>query len=190
MLDPALLRPGRFDRQVFLDLPDARGRVAILAVHLRGKPLEPGFDPLSLARLCVGFSGADLANLVNEAAIKAARANRLFISGRDFSEAFERILSGPTRPSRVMSPQEKRIIAYHESGHAIVGHLLPNADPVAKVSITARGRALGFTRSNPTEDRYLTSRSQLEDRIAVALAGEAAERLVFGYPTTGSSDDI
>ncbi|CAN5662783.1 hypothetical protein BH23CHL7_BH23CHL7_14510 [soil metagenome] len=190
VLDPALLRPGRFDRQVILDRPDMKGRLEILKVHSKGKPLDKQIDLQTVARQSPGFSGADLANLVNEAAILAARRNKKVISTPEFSEALERVVAGPERKSRVISDQEKAIIAYHEGGHAIVQRILPKTDPVAKVSIISRGMALGYTMGLPTEDRYLQSKSEFEDKIAGMMGGNAAERLIFGDTTTGSSNDI
>ena len=190
VLDPALLRPGRFDRQVILDRPDLRGRVAILKVHTKGKPLDKAIDPENLARQSAGFSGADLANLVNEAAILAARRNRKVIGMPDFNEALERIVAGPERKSRIISDAEKRIIAIHEGGHAVVQRILPKCDPVNKVTIISRGMALGYTMALPTEDRYLQSKTEFEYKIAGLLGGNAAERLVFGDTTTGASNDI
>jgi len=190
VLDPALLRPGRFDRQVILDRPDLRGRVAILKVHTKGKPLDKTIDPENLARKSAGFSGADLANLVNEAAILAARRNRKVIAMPDFNEALERIVAGPERKSRIISDAEKRIIAIHEGGHAVVQRILPKCDPVNKVTIISRGMALGYTMALPMEDRYLQSKTEFEDKIAGLLGGNAAERLVFGDTTTGASNDI
>jgi cell division protease FtsH len=190
VLDPALLRPGRFDRQVILDRPDMKGRVAILRVHSKGKPLDKGVAVEDLARQSPGFSGADLANLVNEAAILAARRNRKTIQMPDFEEALERIVAGPERKSRVISEAEKLIIAYHEGGHAVVQRILPKCDPVSKVTIISRGMALGYTMALPTEDRYLQSKSEFEDKIAGLLGGNASERMVFGDTTTGSSNDI
>jgi cell division protease FtsH len=190
VLDPALLRPGRFDRQVILDRPDMKGRMAILKVHTKGKPLDKLVDVEVVARQSPGFSGADLANLVNEAAILSARRNKKTIGMSEFTEALERIVAGPERKSRVISDQEKLIIAYHEGGHAVVQRVLPKCDPVAKVTIISRGMALGYTMALPTEDRYLQSKSEFEDKIAGLLAGNAAERLTFGDTTTGSSNDI
>ena len=190
VLDPALLRPGRFDRQVILDRPDMRGRVAILKVHTKGKPLDKGIVIEEVARQSPGFSGADLANLVNEAAILSARRNKKVIGMNEFSEALERIVAGPERKSRVISDEEKRIIAYHEGGHAVVQRILPKCDPVAKVTVISRGMALGYTMALPTEDRYLQSKTEFEDKIAGLLAGNVAERLVFGDTTTGASNDI
>jgi cell division protease FtsH len=190
VLDPALLRPGRFDRQVILDRPDMRGRTAILRVHTKGKPLDKNVTIEELARQSPGFSGADLANLVNEAAILAARRNRKTIGMPEFEEALERIVAGPERKSRVISDAEKLIIAFHEGGHAVVQRILPKCDPVNKVTIISRGMALGYTMALPQEDRYLQSKSEFEDKIAGLLGGNVAERLVFGDTTTGSSNDI
>jgi cell division protease FtsH len=190
VLDPALLRPGRFDRQVILDRPDMKGRVAILKVHTKGKPLDKAVDVEGVARQSPGFSGADLANLVNEAAILSARRNKKVIGMSEFTEALERIVAGPERKSRVISDAEKLIIAYHEGGHAVVQRILPKCDPVNKVTIISRGMALGYTMALPTEDRYLQSKTEFEDKIAGLLGGNVAERLVFGDTTTGSSNDI
>jgi cell division protease FtsH len=190
VLDPALLRPGRFDRQVILDRPDMRGRVEILNVHTKGKPLDKGFDVQGVARQSPGFSGADLANLVNEAAILSARRNKKVIGMSEFQEALERIVAGPERKSRVISDAEKAIIAYHEGGHAVVQRILPKCDPVSKVTIISRGMALGYTMALPQEDRYLQSKTEFEDKIAGLLGGNVAERLIFGDTTTGASNDI
>ncbi len=190
VLDPALLRPGRFDRQVILDRPDMRGRTEILKVHTKGKPLDKGVEVEGVARQSPGFSGADLANLVNEAAILAARRNKKVIGMSEFQEALERIVAGPERRSRIISDAEKAVIAYHEGGHAVVQRILPKCDPVAKVTIISRGMALGYTMALPTEDRYLQSKTEFEDKIAGLLAGNVAERLIFGDTTTGSSNDI
>ena len=190
VLDPALLRPGRFDRQVILDRPDMKGRVAILKVHTKGKPLDKGFDVEGVARLSPGFSGADLANLVNEAAILSARRNKKVVGMSEFTEALERIVAGPERKSRIISDAEKAIIAYHEGGHAVVQRILPKCDPVQKVTIISRGMALGYTMALPTEDRYLQSKTEFEDKIAGLLGGTVAERLIFGDTTTGASNDI
>jgi cell division protease FtsH len=190
VLDPALLRPGRFDRQVILDRPDMKGRVSILKVHTKGKPLDKGISIDEIARQSPGFSGADLANLVNEAAILSARRNKKVIGMSEFTEALERIVAGPERKSRLISDAEKKIIAYHEGGHAVVQRVLPKCDPVAKVTIISRGMALGYTMALPTEDRYLQAKTEFEDKIAGLLGGNAAERLVFGDTTTGSSNDI
>jgi cell division protease FtsH len=190
ILDPALLRPGRFDRQVVLDRPDIRGRQAILDVHAKGKPLSEDIDLMVLAKQTPGFSGADLANLVNEAAILAARRNKKKIGLDEFNEAIDRVIAGPERKSRVISDREKKIIAYHESAHALVGFYLPNADNPYKVSIVARGMAGGFTRYLPDEDRHLMMRSQCQDMLAALLGGHVAEEMVLGEMTTGPEDDI
>ncbi len=190
VLDPALLRPGRFDRQVILDRPDMKGRLEILRVHVRGKPLDKALDLESIARQSPGFSGADLANIVNEAAILAARRNKKVIGSSEFSEALDRVMAGPERKSRIISDAEKAIIAYHEGGHALVQRILPKCDPVTKVTIISRGMALGYTMALPEEDRYLQSKSEFEDKIAGLLGGNASEKLVFGDTTTGASNDI
>jgi len=192
VLDPALLRPGRFDRHVMLDRPDIRGRRAILEVHARNKPLDPGVDLEVLAKQTPGFSGADLSNLINEAAILAARQNRKLISMPHLEEAIARVIAGPEKKSRMMSEREKSIIAYHEMGHALVGMTLEHTDPVHKVSIVSRGMALGWTLSLPTEDKYLVSKAELLDQLAQILGGRCAEDLVLGEAniTTGASDDI
>ena len=190
ILDPALLRPGRFDRQIVVDRPDLNGRTGILKVHTRGKPLAKEIDIEVLARRTPGFTGADLANVVNEAALLAARFNKTEIAMEELEEAIDRVLAGPQRRSRVISDHEKKVIAYHEAGHALVSHALPNADPVHKVSIVARGRALGYTLTLPTEDRFLITRSELIDQLAMLLGGRVAEELIFDEPTTGASDDI
>jgi cell division protease FtsH len=190
ILDPALLRPGRFDRQVILDQPDIKGRKAILEVHAKGKPLEDSVNLETIAKQTVGFSGADLANLVNEAAILAARRDRKTIGMQELGESIDRVMAGPEKKSKVISPREKEITAYHEAGHALVGRKLPHADPVHKITIVARGMALGWTQFLPTEDRYLWTRSQLKDRLSSMLAGHAAEDLIFGEMTTGSHSDI
>ena len=190
VLDPALLRPGRFDRQVVLDRPDIRGRTSILQVHAKGKPLETSISLQTLARQTPGFSGADLANLLNEAAILAARRNKRKIGMSELEEAIDRVIAGPARKSRIISEREKAITAYHEVGHALVARMLPNTDPVHKVSIVARGQAGGFTMLLPTEDRYLWSKPQFEDVLAYALGGHVAELIIFGEVTTGASNDI
>lgn len=190
ILDPALLRPGRFDRRIVLDRPDVRGREAILRVHTRGKPLADDVDLTFLAKATPGFVGADLANVVNEAAILAARRNKKVIGMAEFKEAIERVLAGPERRSRILSEEERRIIAYHEAGHALVAHYLPKCDPVQKISIIARGMAAGYTLSLPEEDRTVISRSKFEDQLAFALGGRAAEELVFGEATTGAANDL
>jgi cell division protease FtsH len=190
ILDPALLRPGRFDRQVVLDRPDIAGRKAILEVHAKGKPLDKTIDLETLAKQTPGFSGADLANLVNEAAILAARRNRKAVSMLEFEEAVDRVVAGPERRSRIISGKEKLITAYHEAGHALVANFLQNTDPVHKVSIIARGMTGGYTRVLPREDRYLWTRSQFEDTLSWAMGGHVAEVLVFGEMTTGAENDI
>ncbi len=190
ILDPALLRPGRFDRQIVVDRPDLTGRTGILKVHTRGKPLAKEIDIEVLARRTPGFTGADLANVVNEAALLAARFDKNEIGMDELEEAIDRVLAGPQRRSRLISDKEKKIIAYHEAGHALVSHALPNADPVHKVSIVSRGRALGYTLTLPTEDRFLVSRSEMIDELAMLLGGRVAEEVVFNEPTTGASDDI
>jgi len=190
ILDPALLRPGRFDRRVVLDRPDMRGREAILKVHIRGKPIAPDVDLKVLARTTPGFVGADLENLVNEAAILAARRGSKVIEQRDFEEAIERVLAGPERKSRVISEDEKRIVAYHEAGHAVVMNALPEADPVHKVSIIARGMAGGYTLTLPEEDRTLLSRRKVFADMVGLLGGRAAEELVFDDITSGAANDL
>jgi cell division protease FtsH len=190
ILDPALLRPGRFDRRVVLDRPDVRGREAILRVHAKGKPLAPDVDLKVLARSTPGFVGADLENLVNEAAILAARRNKKIISQSELEEAIERVIAGPERKSRLISEEEKKIVAYHEAGHAVVGNAIPEADPVHKVTIVARGMAGGFTLSLPDEDRILMSRRKLFAEMVQLLGGRAAEELVFDDITSGASNDI
>jgi len=190
ILDPALLRPGRFDRRVVLDRPDMQGRKAILEVHVRGKPLEQDVDLMELARETPGFSGADIENLVNEAAILAARRNKSAVGMPELKEAVERVIAGPERKSRLINATEKNVIAHHEAGHALVMRHLPNADPVRKVSIVSRGMALGYTIHLPEDDRYLQSKGKFEDEVAGLLAGRAAEELAFGEMTTGSSNDL
>jgi len=190
ILDPALLRPGRFDRRVVLDRPDIVGRTAILKVHSKDKPLDEAIDLEVLAKETVGFSGADLANLMNEAAILAARRGKKAIEMQEFEESIDRVMAGPERRSRKISPKEKEITAYHEAGHALVARMLPNADPVHKVSIVARGMSLGHTRQLPIEDRYLLTRSQFKDMIAAALGGHVAEELIFNEMSTGAQNDI
>ena len=190
ILDPALLRPGRFDRQVVVDRPDREGRELILAVHAKGKPLADDIDLAVLARETPGFTGADLANLINEGALLAARHDKESISMVELEEAIERVVAGPERKSRVMSDDEKNITAYHEGGHALVGFALPKSDPVHKVTIIPRGRAGGYTKSLPIEDRYYMRRSELVDQLAMMLGGRTAEEIVFGDPSTGASDDI
>ncbi|WP_370327007.1 ATP-dependent zinc metalloprotease FtsH [Euzebya sp.] len=190
ILDPALLRPGRFDRQIVVDRPDIEGRKAILKVHARGKPLAPDADIEVLARRTPGFTGADLANLINEAALLAARRGMAEVTMASLEDAIDRVIAGPERRTRMMDDEEKRLIAYHEGGHTIVGHALPHADPIHKVSIIARGQALGWTLSLPTRDKYLVSRGELIDRLAMMLGGRVAEELTIGDYTTGASDDI
>ena len=189
ILDPALLRPGRFDRRVILDRPDINGRTAILKVHVSGKPLGELVNLETIAKQTAGFSGADLANLVNEAAILSARRGKKTIEMEELEESIDRVIAGPERKSRRISPKEKEITAYHEAGHALVARMLPNADPVHKISIVARGMALGYTKTL-AEDRYLMTRSQFKDMIATLLAGHTAEELIFNEMTTGAQDDI
>lgn len=190
ILDPALLRPGRFDRRVILDKPDMRGREAILNVHVKGKPLEPEVNLDTIAKATPGFVGADLENLVNEAAILAARRNKRTIGQTEFEESIERVIAGPERKSRIISEEEKHIVAYHEAGHAVVGHVIPEADPVHKVSIIARGMMGGFTLALPEEDRTLISRNKMKADMAFMLGGRAAEELVFDDITSGASNDL
>jgi len=190
ILDPALLRPGRFDRRVTLDRPDVKGREAILRVHVKGKPLEPDSDLASIARGTPGFVGADLENLVNESAILAARRNKKSIGQPELEEAIERVVMGPERKSRLISDEEKRIIAYHEAGHAVVGNAIAEADPVQKVTIVGRGQAGGVTWFRPDEDRILMSRKKMLATLAMALGGRAAEELIFDDITSGASNDI
>nr|MBA2751651.1 ATP-dependent zinc metalloprotease FtsH [Actinomycetota bacterium] len=190
ILDPALLRPGRFDRHIVVDRPDIEGRKQILQVHAQGKPIDDAVDLAVLARRTPGFTGADLANLLNEAALLAARYGRSGIGMVDMEAAIDRVIGGPERKTRVMSEKEKLVIAYHEGGHALVGHVLPHADPVHKVSILARGRALGWTISLPTADKYIVSRSELRDQLTVLMGGRTAEELIFDEITTGAANDI
>ena len=190
ILDPALLRPGRFDRRVILDNPDLKGRTEILKVHANGKPLDEDVDLERVARQTIGFSGADLANLVNEAAILAARRTKKLIALSEFTEAIDRVLLGPARKSRAITEQEKRITAFHEAGHALVAHVLPNADNPFKVTIVSRGQSGGHTRYLPEEDRNLWTRAQFSDMLAAALGGRVAEELVFNQLTTGAGSDI
>lgn len=190
VLDPALLRPGRFDRRITVDNPDAKGREEILKVHLRGKPLEKDVNVVNLARRTPGFSGADLANLVNEAALLAARREHSKIAMSEFESSVDRVVAGPERKSRLISDKEKGMVAYHEVGHAIVSELLPLADPVHKVSILPRGMALGYTMQLPLADKYLTTKSELMDDIAGLLGGRVAERLIFDEVTTGANSDL
>jgi cell division protease FtsH len=190
ILDPALLRPGRFDRQIVVDSPDLEGRRAILNVHAKGKPLAKGVDLEVLARRTPGFTGADLANLMNEAALLTARRGFKEIGMPQLEEAIDRVIAGPERKSRLISEDEKRVIAYHEGGHALVGHALPHADPIHKVSIIPRGRALGWTLALPEADKYLVTRSELRDQLTMLLGGRTAEELIFHDPTTGAQNDI
>jgi cell division protease FtsH len=184
------MRPGRFDRRVILDSPDIRGRTAILEVHSKGKPMEPEIDLTEIAKQTPGFSGADLANLVNESAILAARRNRKSISFDEMTEAIDRVIAGPARKSRVISPHEKKVVAYHEAGHALVAQLEPHADKVHKISIVSRGRMGGYTRFVPDEERTLQTKEQFRAIIAAAMGGRAAEMIKFDQITTGASDDI
>ena len=190
ILDPALLRPGRFDRHIIIDSPDIKGRKAILEVHAKGKALSPEINLEVIAKQTPGFSGADLANLLNEAAILATRRNRKDISMKELEDAADRVLAGPERKTRVMTPKERKAIAYHESGHALVARMLPNADPVHKVSIIARGVMGGWTRFLPTEEHYLWTKPQLEDRLAVSLGGRTAEEIALGEISTGAQNDL
>ncbi len=190
ILDPALLRPGRFDRQIVVDPPDLPGRKEILKVHLRGKPLDDDVDLDLLARRTPGFTGADLANMVNEAALLAARRNKKKIGMKELEDSIERVIAGPEKKSRVMSEEEKRLVAYHEAGHAVVGSLLPNTDPVHKISIIPRGRAGGYTLLLPTEDRHYVTKSRLLDEVTTLLGGRVAESLVLKEISTGAQNDL
>ena len=190
VLDPALLRPGRFDRQIVVDAPDVRGREKILAVHAKNKPIGPDVDLPRIAKLTSGMTGADLMNLMNEAALLTARRNKSHISMAEVNESMERLMAGPERKNRVMNEKTRRTIAFHESGHALVGHLLPNADPVHKITIVPRGRALGYTMSIPDEDKFLVSRNEMYDELAVFLGGRVAEEIFCGDITTGASNDL
>jgi cell division protease FtsH len=190
VLDPALLRPGRFDRQVQIDAPDLAGRHMILKVHSRGKPMSPDIDLMSIARRTPGFTGADLANVLNEAALLTARKNEKLIDNHSLDEAIDRVIAGPQRSSRLMSEKEKLITAYHEGGHALVAAALPGTDPVHKITILPRGRALGYTMVLPDEDKYSQTRSEMLDKLAYMLGGRAAEEMVFHDPTTGAGNDI
>jgi cell division protease FtsH len=190
ILDPALLRPGRFDRQVLIDAPDSKGRMAILDVHTRGKPLEKDVSLESIAKRTPGFSGADLANLVNEAAIMAARLDKKSIGLAQFEEAVDRVMLGPERKSRVRSAQENRMVAFHESGHALVAYMLKEFDPLFKISIVSRGMTGGYTAVLPDEELHLNTRSYLEKRLAMMFGGHSAEVEIFGEMSTGASDDI
>ncbi len=190
ILDPALLRPGRFDRQITVDRPDLDGRKGILRVHMAGKPFEADVDPDTIARRTPGFTGADLGNLMNEAALLATRRRKPRIDLTIVEDAIDRVMAGAERKSRVLSDHERKVIAYHEAGHALVGHVLQHTDPIHKVSIISRGRALGWTLALPEHDRYLRTRSQLHDDLAMLLGGRTAEEMIFGDPTTGAADDI
>jgi cell division protease FtsH len=190
ILDAALLRPGRFDRKVILDNPDVKGREAILLVHTKGKPLDADVSITTLAKTTPGFSGADLANLVNEAAMLAARNDRHSIGNAEFDEALDRVIAGPQRKSRVMTPQEKRLMAYHEGGHAVVAHFLEHHDPPQKVTIVSHGMTGGYTRFLPDEETHFRTPSMLRDQLCAALGGHAAEQLEFGEASTGPSNDI
>jgi cell division protease FtsH len=190
ILDPALLRPGRFDRRIVVDTPDAKGRQGILEVHTKGKPLAPDVDLEVLARRTPGFTGADLANLVNEAALLAARREKTSVGMVEMTESIDRVVAGPERKSRLISAKEKEMVAYHEVGHAVVQEVLPEADPVHKISILPRGLALGYTMAYPAQDKYVTAKSELLDDITGRLAGRAADELVFGESTTGAADDL
>ena len=190
VLDPALLRPGRFDRQIPVDRPDLKGRAAILEVHAKGKPLAKSVDLTDFAKRTPGFTGADLANVLNEAALLTARENAKVITTAALDEAIDRVMAGPQRKTRLMTEEERRITAYHEGGHALVAAALPHTDPVHKITIMPRGRALGYTMVLPDEDRYATTRNQMLDQLAYSLGGRAAEELIFHDPTTGASNDI
>jgi cell division protease FtsH len=190
ILDPALLRPGRFDRQIVVAQPDLAGRKGILRVHARGKPFAPDVDLDIIARRTAGFTGADLANVINEGALLTARHNGTQISMASLEESIDRVMAGPERKSVLLSEKERKLIAYHEGGHALVGHALPNADPVHKITIIPRGRALGYTASAPQEDKFLVTRSEMMDQLAMLLGGRTAEELVFHEPTTGAANDI
>ena len=190
VLDPALLRPGRFDRQIAVVRPDLKGREEILKVHAKTKPLSDEVELLNYARRTPGFTGADLANVLNEAALLAAREEKKVISNLQIDEAIDRVMAGPQRKSRIMSDDERRVTAYHEAGHALVAHALPHTDPVHKITIMPRGRALGYTMVLPDDDKYSTTRNQLLDQLAYSLGGRAAEELIFHDPSTGASNDI
>ena len=190
VLDPALLRPGRFDRQVIVDRPDLKGRTQILEVHAKDKPLAKNVNLKTVAKQTPGFTGADLANLLNEAALLAARKDNKRVSIKDIENSIDRVLAGPEKKSQLMSDKEKLIIAYHETGHALVGWALPNADPIHKVTIIPRGRALGYTQALPEDEKYLTSKAELKDKLAMLMGGRVAEEIIFADPTTGASNDI
>jgi len=190
VLDPALLRPGRFDRQILVDRPDLKGRIQILELHSKGKPLADDVDLAVLARRTPGFTGADLANVLNEAILLATRRKKSVVGNDELEDAVDKVVAGPQRRSRVLSEDERKVVAYHEAGHALVGWALPCADPIHKVTIIPRGRALGYTQALPTEDRYLVHRSELYNQLAMLAGGRAAEELMFGDPTTGASNDL
>ncbi|HHY38187.1 MAG TPA: AAA family ATPase, partial [Clostridia bacterium] len=190
VLDPALLRPGRFDRQIVIDKPDLRGRIEIFKVHSRGKPLDKDVNIETLAKRTPGFTGADIENVMNEAALLTARARKKKISMEELEQAIDRVVAGPEKKSRIISEKEKKIVAFHEAAHALVAKLLPNTDPVHKVSIIPRGGALGYVLQLPIEDRYLITKGEILDRVTVALAGRTAEEIVFGEVSTGASDDL
>ena len=190
VLDPALLRPGRFDRQIMVDRPALLGRHQILKVHAKDKPLKKNVNLKNIAKQTPGFTGADLANLLNESALLAARKNAKTISHKDIEDSIDRVMAGPEKKSQLMSEEEKLVIAYHETGHALVGWALPKADPINKVTIIPRGKSLGYTQSLPEEDRYLTSKAELKDRLAMLMGGRVAEEVIFADPTTGSANDI
>ena len=190
VLAPALLRPGRFDRQVIVDRPDLKGRTQILKVHAADKPIAKNVSLETIAKQTPGFTGADLANLLNEAALLAARKSKKTISNLDIENSIDRVLAGPEKKSQILTEEEKLIIAYHETGHALVGWALPNADPIHKVTIIPRGRALGYTQALPDSEKYLTSKAELKDRLAMLMGGRVAEELIFADPTTGASNDI
>jgi cell division protease FtsH len=190
VLDPALLRPGRFDRQIPVERPDLKGREDILKVHAKGKPISKDVELVAYARRTPGFTGADLANVLNEAALLTAREGQKTINNSQIDEAIDRVMAGPQRKSRLMSEEERRVTAYHEAGHALVAHALPHTDPVHKITIMPRGRALGYTMVLPDDDKYSTTRNQLLDQLAYSLGGRAAEELIFHDPSTGASNDI
>jgi cell division protease FtsH len=190
ILDPALLRPGRFDRQIAVDRPDLLGRLEILKVHQKGKPVAPDVDLKAVAKRTPGFTGADLSNVLNEAALLTARSDKKLIDNNILDEAIDRVVAGPQKRTRIMSDKEKKITAYHEGGHALVAAASPNADPVHKITILSRGRALGYTMVLPDEDKYSTTRNEMLDQLAYMMGGRAAEELVFHDPTTGASNDI
>jgi cell division protease FtsH len=190
ILDPALLRPGRFDRQIAVEAPDMIGRHRILEVHAQGKPMAAGVDLLAVARRTPGFTGADLANVLNEAALLTARSDKKLIDDASLDEAIDRVIAGPQKRTRIMSAKERKITAYHEGGHALVAAAMNHLDPVTKVTILPRGRALGYTMVMPTDDKYSTTRNEILDQLAYALGGRVAEEVVFHDPTTGAANDI